>query len=1623
MAFFRTSTHKDFPEQVSLVRQSSVYQGQKSWVERTFLKRECIKFIPSPKDSAKCCCGRLENWHDTVPKQLEVPQGPERWHPYAHTESKPTDAYGTIEFQGAPHPSKAQYVRLSSFDSKPDQVLQLLQKHWGLALPKLLITVHGGILNFDLQPKLKRVFRKGLLKAARTTGAWIITGGTNTGVTRHVGEAISDRTTKTKNKVVAIGLAPWGIVENKEDLVGKDLTVPYHCVSANKSNYAVPNRSHSYFLLVDNGTVGKYGGEVIFRKRLEKYIAQQKISIASGVKGRGVPVICVVLEGGANTIRSVLEYVTDTPPVPVVVCDGSGRAADLLAFTHKYTLEDGTMPESLRDQLILTIQKTFLYNQEQAEKLFIELMLCVKKKELITIFRMGEGAQDIDLAILTALLKGTNASAPDQLSLALTWDRVDIARSHIFVYGQEWPEGSLEQAMMDALINDRVDFVKLLLENGVSMNTFLTIARLEELYNTRQGPSNTLRYLHVPSNYHYTLLDIGLVINHLMDGAFRSTYCRKRFRQKYNAIKRNLPSIAGTVGNMGNLVTMLPVIINTKEAQELFPYPFHDLMIWAVLMKRQQMALSMWQHGEEAMAKSLMAAKLYKAMALEADQDDLEVDISTELASYADGFRKLSLELLEHCYKIDDDYTQQLLTYELKNFSDQTCLSLAVAANHRAFIAHTCCQQLLNEMWMGGLQMRKNSSLKVIMGVLFPPAILWLDFKSREELQLMPQTMEEHLDELESEASDAEMSFSINDEQDMFSDDMNIGSSKESIAKTQDKPANGNLSRQNSQMTDNSNNLEYIFYFVLRKILYYFWFYTILYVFFLLSFMYTVLVRTYPLPNWQEYFMMCYVLTLAFEKFRQVIAAEPSRFWMKLKVHYSQLWNVWDSIAILNFMIAVGLRFHPYTLQSSRVVYTVNIVLWIMRILEILSVNKYLGPYLKIISKLLRDMSYFIIIVTLVLISFGIVRQAIHFQNEEWRWHLVRNVFFYPYWMIYGELFADEIDTCYDEERHPDGCTYAAWVAPLLMTPYLLVANILLVNLLIARFNATFIRNNAHSEAIWKFQRYQLILNYELRPLLPPPMIMFSHIFLSLKFIVRRCKGKRDLFDNGLKLFLSLEDTEKLHDFEEECMEDFFRDKEQKFQSSSDERIRVINERVEGMAMKMDDFTQKENNIKLSLQTVDYRLSKLEDLCIHTSEMTHQIRNYIARSSRNVSASSSGSHGRLESEDESAHESNDFTFYQDLTVRADTGQGSDKSLSVAEAARSLPSPLLVHSRRPFKDDFLRKYTDYTVQASPKVSPRHSTERQWSQKTRRSSIPIISLTSETHSPLHLRRHVPDTLTVNVEKANVYSPHEDESNKPDLLIQQKVVPPSAEVAVSQESEVNTNGNASMYSTAHLSSSMVLTTTNQSDVPRVEVEHTEVPVSQIPHYEEKEPIHPPTSPEKLFVHSSSIFTYPTSGSYTTSTSVVPILTSFNTAEYTTITDEIDTSCMIDRSPPGSPISGGAFFPDGFFDPDKHQKKYNKEAREKEFKKLKNAEETEHRKMEKVIRNRLRQISLDETDSISDIAKLVVTELNMTEEEHNGHFEDDNEEMHSSTESVVNKLQKPVDLTIGGSSSDIES
>lgn len=57
--------------------------------------------------------------------------------------------------------------------------------------------------------------------------------------------------------------------------------------------------------------------------------------------------------------------------------------------------------------------------------------------------------------------------------------------------------------------------------------------------------------------------------------------------------------------------------------------------------------------------------------------------------------------------------------------------------------------------------------------------------------------------------------------------------------------------------------------------------------------------------------------------------------------------------------------------------------------------------------------------------------------------------------MLYGEVFAGDIDPeCGGEGEIP--CHTGRWINPVVMSTYLLIANILLINLLIAVFNNIF---------------------------------------------------------------------------------------------------------------------------------------------------------------------------------------------------------------------------------------------------------------------------------------------------------------------------------------------------------------------------------------------------------------------------------------------------------------------------------------------------------------------------------------------------------------------------------------
>lgn len=82
---------------------------------------------------------------------------------------------------------------------------------------------------------------------------------------------------------------------------------------------------------------------------------------------------------------------------------------------------------------------------------------------------------------------------------------------------------------------------------------------------------------------------------------------------------------------------------------------------------------------------------------------------------------------------------------------------------------------------------------------------------------------------------------------------------------------------------------------------------------------------------------------------------------------------------------------------------------------------------------------------------------------------------------------------------------------------------------------------NAVSHQVWKFQRYVIVMEYEQKPSLPPPLIIFSHLYLIYKYCIKtRFTSKKDkdwysdyglskLFANFKRKLFALSDFHNLH--------------------------------------------------------------------------------------------------------------------------------------------------------------------------------------------------------------------------------------------------------------------------------------------------------------------------------------------------------------------------------------------------------------------------------------------------------------------------------------------------------------
>lgn len=91
--------------------------------------------------------------------------------------------------------------------------------------------------------------------------------------------------------------------------------------NSNSSSALDPN--HTHFVMVDDGTVGQFGAEVALRTDCEQLLRHDL----------GVPGVQLVVQGGPNTLNTVLDAISHG--TPVVVVEETGGAADLISGFHR----------------------------------------------------------------------------------------------------------------------------------------------------------------------------------------------------------------------------------------------------------------------------------------------------------------------------------------------------------------------------------------------------------------------------------------------------------------------------------------------------------------------------------------------------------------------------------------------------------------------------------------------------------------------------------------------------------------------------------------------------------------------------------------------------------------------------------------------------------------------------------------------------------------------------------------------------------------------------------------------------------------------------------------------------------------------------------------------------------------------------------------------------------------------------------------------------------------------------------------------------------------------------------------------------------------------------------------
>ncbi|NP_001155067.1 transient receptor potential cation channel subfamily M member 8b L homeolog [Xenopus laevis] len=652
-------------------------------------KRECVVFTKdSSSQESLCKCGYLKRQHT---EGVQTNQN-DKWNYKRHTKEVSTDAYGEIQFETFGR--RAKYIRLSR-DTTPEILYKLMTSYWQLRTPNLIISVTGGARNFSLKPRIRKIIRR-LVYIAQSKGAWIFTGGTHHGLMKYIGEVVRDNTISrsSEGKVVAIGIAAWGMISNRDSLIrspdAEGNYIAHYDMDGQKEDglYFLDN-NHTHFILVDNGSHKHPTIEAGLRASLEKCISELTAP-DSDYSGK-IPIVCFAHSGGKETLKAINRALKSN--IPCIVVEGSGQIADVIASLVE---AEGTPVTStvIKEKMLQFLKYSVSCLTENELEAWIQWVKeIMESPHLLTVITIDEaGDETVSNAISSALYKAYSTSKQDkgnwnaQLKLLLDWNQLELASNELFANGQRWKTADLEDAMFSAIVKDRPEFVRLLLENGLDLDNFASSEILRQLFSEHFS-THAFKSLEVADKSYSPLLTFVWRI--------------VLFYQPSNKEKCN--SSDYKIQNISSLIKR---------------HPTHILFLWAILQNKKELSTVIWEQAKGCTLAALGASKLLKHLA----KGNKDASAAQESEEMANDYETRAIELFTECYSNDKKIAEMVLVHPCEAWGKSNCLEMAVGANDQRFIAQPGVQNFISKQWYGWIS-RDTKTWKILLSLFFFPLI------------------------------------------------------------------------------------------------------------------------------------------------------------------------------------------------------------------------------------------------------------------------------------------------------------------------------------------------------------------------------------------------------------------------------------------------------------------------------------------------------------------------------------------------------------------------------------------------------------------------------------------------------------------------------------------------------------------------------------------------------------------------------------------------------------------------------------------------------------------------------------------------------------------------------------